>query len=36
MILDELALDIIEGKIKEGDSITIDMGVKNNLLVNVK
>jgi ATP-dependent Clp protease ATP-binding subunit ClpC len=36
MILDELALEIIEGKIKEGDSISIDLGVKNNLLVNVK
>ncbi len=36
MILDELALDIIEGKIKDGDKVTIDMGLKNNLLVNVK
>jgi len=35
-ILDELALEIIEGKIKSGDKITIDLGVKNNILVKVK
>ena len=34
-ILDELALEIIEGKIKEGDSITIDIGTKDQVLVRV-
>jgi ATP-dependent Clp protease ATP-binding subunit ClpB len=36
MILDELALNIIEGKIKEGDNITIDLGIKNEVLIKVK
>lgn len=36
MILDELALDIIEGKIKDGDSIKIDLGVKDKLKVSVQ
>ncbi len=36
MILDELALDIIEGKVKEGDKVTIDLGVKDKVLVKVK
>lgn len=36
MILDELALDIIEGKIKDGDSITIDLGLKDRVMVSVK
>lgn len=35
-ILDELALEIIEGKIKEGDKVTIDLGVKDKVLVTVK
>jgi len=35
-ILDELALEIIEGKIKEGDSVTIDLGVKDEIMVKVK
>ena len=35
MILDELALDIIEGKIKDGDSISIDLGLKEKVLVSV-
>lgn len=35
-ILDELALDIIEGKIKDGDKLKIDIDVKEKLLVNVK
>ena len=35
-ILDELALEIIEGKIKEGNKISIDLGVKNELLVSVR
>ncbi|MEA3398656.1 MAG: AAA family ATPase [Patescibacteria group bacterium] len=36
MILDELALEIIEGKIKEGDKINIDLGIKNQVLLTVK
>jgi ATP-dependent Clp protease ATP-binding subunit ClpB len=35
-ILDELALNIIEGKIKDGDRVTIDLGLKDKILVNVK
>jgi len=36
MILDELALEIIEGKIKEGDKVVIDLGVKNKVVMKVK
>ncbi|MDD3711842.1 MAG: AAA family ATPase, partial [Patescibacteria group bacterium] len=36
MILDELALNIIEGKVKDGDKVLLDMGVKNDILVSVK
>jgi ATP-dependent Clp protease ATP-binding subunit ClpB len=36
LILDELALEIIEGKIKEGDKIDIDLGIKNEVLMKVK
>ncbi len=36
IILDELALDIIEGKVKEGDKVLIDLGVKNNIEMRVK
>ncbi|HAM87986.1 MAG: Chaperone protein clpB [Candidatus Falkowbacteria bacterium GW2011_GWC2_38_22] len=36
MILDELALEIIEGKIKDGHKVTIDLGIKDQLLVTVK
>ncbi len=36
MILDELALEIIEGKVKEGDKIVIDLGVKNKIVMNIK
>lgn len=36
MILDELALQIIEGKVKEGDKVTIDIGVKDELKLLVK
>ncbi|MDO8592792.1 MAG: AAA family ATPase [bacterium] len=36
IILDELALEIIEGKIKEGDKVEIDLGVKDNILMTVK
>ncbi len=36
LILDELAMDIIEGKVKEGDNVTIDLGIKNEVLVKIK
>jgi ATP-dependent Clp protease ATP-binding subunit ClpB len=36
MILDELALDIIEGKIKDGDFLKIDIGIKNEIKVSVQ
>ncbi|MFA7601267.1 MAG: AAA family ATPase, partial [Patescibacteria group bacterium] len=36
MILDELALNIVEGRVKNGDKITIDVGTKDNILVSVK
>jgi len=36
LILDELALDIIEGKIKEGDKVNIDIGLKDKILLTVK
>ncbi len=36
MILDELALEIIEGKIKSGDKIAIDLGVKDKIVMNSK
>ncbi len=36
IILDELALDIIEGKVKEGDKVFIDLGVEDKVLVKVK
>ncbi|MEA1962742.1 MAG: AAA family ATPase [Patescibacteria group bacterium] len=35
-ILDELALEIIEGKIKEGNKISIDLGIEDKVLVRVK
>ncbi len=35
-ILDELSLEIIEGKIKDGDKVTIDLGVENKVLLSVK
>jgi ATP-dependent Clp protease ATP-binding subunit ClpB len=34
-ILDELALEIIEGKIKEGQTVNIDLGLKDNVILNV-
>ncbi|MFH1822661.1 MAG: AAA family ATPase [Patescibacteria group bacterium] len=34
-ILDELALEIIEGKIKEGDKILIDLGIKDKITMKV-
>ena len=36
MILDELALDIIKGKVKEGDKVTIDLGVKDKVMMRVR
>ena len=35
MILDELALEIIEGKIKEGDKIKIDLNEKQKIILKV-
>ncbi len=36
MILDELALKIVEGSINEGDKITIDLGTKNEVVIKSK
>jgi ATP-dependent Clp protease ATP-binding subunit ClpA len=36
MILDELAMEIIEGKIKEGDKVEINLDVKDKILMTVK
>jgi ATP-dependent Clp protease ATP-binding subunit ClpA len=36
MILDELSLDIIEGKIKNGDNVLIDIGLKERIEMKVK
>jgi ATP-dependent Clp protease ATP-binding subunit ClpA len=36
MILDELALEIVEGKVKEGDKVTIDLGNKEEVVMSVK
>ncbi len=33
MILDELAMDIIEGKIKEGNKVTVDLGIKDKVVM---
>jgi ATP-dependent Clp protease ATP-binding subunit ClpB len=35
LILDELALEIIEGKIKEGDKVIIDLGLKDKVVMKV-
>jgi len=35
LILDELALDIIEGKIKEGAKVKIDLGDRDKVLINL-
>jgi len=35
MILDELALEIIEGKVKDGDKVFIDLGVKDKVEMKV-
>jgi len=36
LILDELAMKIIEGKVKEGDKITIDIDVKEKVMMRVR
>ncbi|MDA3802443.1 MAG: AAA family ATPase [Patescibacteria group bacterium] len=36
MILDEMAMDIIEGKINEGDKVNIDLGKKSEIVLAVK
>ena len=36
MILNEVAMQIVAGKVKEGDNITIDLGAKQKILVGVK
>ena len=36
LILDELAMEIIEGKIKEGDQVTINIGLKDRIEFAVK
>ncbi|MFH0840605.1 MAG: AAA family ATPase [bacterium] len=36
MILDELAMEIINGKIKEGDNVLINLGLKDKILMEVK
>jgi len=36
MILDELALNIVEGKINDGDKVSIDLGLKNEVVLTVK
>src|SRR3989339_145998 len=36
IILDELAMSIIEGKVKDGDIVTINLGIKNQVLMQVK
>lgn len=35
LILDELALEIIEGKVKEGDKVLIDVGLKDQITIKV-
>jgi ATP-dependent Clp protease ATP-binding subunit ClpC len=35
-ILDELSLEIIEGKIKDGDKVMVDLGVENKVTVSAK
>jgi ATP-dependent Clp protease ATP-binding subunit ClpB len=36
MILDELSLSIIEGKVRDGDKVSLDIGLKDNILISVK
>lgn len=35
MILDELALEIIEGKVNEGDKVKIDLGNNERIAISV-
>lgn len=35
-ILDELSMDIVEGKVKEGDKVTIDIGAEDKIALQVK
>lgn len=35
-ILDELAFNIIEGKVKDGDKLFLDIGAKENLVISLK
>ncbi|MFH1233694.1 MAG: AAA family ATPase [Patescibacteria group bacterium] len=35
LILDELAMEMIEGKIKQGDKVLIDLGIKNEITLNI-
>ncbi|MDD4272036.1 MAG: hypothetical protein PHF50_04520, partial [Patescibacteria group bacterium] len=36
MILDELAMEIIEGKIKQGDKVEINLDIKDKILMTIK
>jgi ATP-dependent Clp protease ATP-binding subunit ClpB len=36
LILDELALEIIEGKVKEGDKVVVELNLQDQVLVRVK
>lgn len=36
MILDELALNIVEGKVKEGDKVSIDLSPKEEIVLSIK
>jgi hypothetical protein len=36
MILDELALNIIEGKVKDGDKVSLDIGAYEKVLISIK
>ncbi len=36
MILDEIAMKIVDGTVKEGDNITIDIGAREKILVGVR
>ncbi len=36
VILDELAMEIIEGKIKQGDKVEINLGIKDKILMTIK
>ena len=36
LILDELALNIIEGRVRDGDKVSLDIGTKDNIMVSVR